>query len=380
MNYKNKIIIITKYTYLIIIILAIFILASCSSKKSENVESIKGKYNSYPIKSLNKEVFIGVDDHFGKDYLSSIFNIAVGINDEIIVFDQNARCFFIIDKNKNLLKKFGQSGQGPGEFNWNIEFSIGNDGDIYVLDKFNVRMSIFDNNGKLKNIFRIDKLFYYSLFTVTQKREIVLNNPSNGYYISVFSDNGKLLKTIGKILEINNKIPQYNTELATGLPYYDENQEIYYVFLYHYNYILLFDKNGNLIRKYDTAQIFPEIKKFLDNPRWIPPEKDTRIRKPSYFSSVTIQNDTFYFCVLDRKNPDDNTIHTSLKYFLYRTDKDMNITAKYSFLERKIERLPDGRTTTIIDDQRFAVSRDGNTVYITDKFICEIWKYNIGLK
>jgi hypothetical protein len=227
MNCKNKISVIIKNKYYLhIIVIAGFILTSCSGKKSENVESIKGKYNSYPIKSLNKEVFIGVDDHFGKDYLSYIFNIAVGINDEIIVFDQNAMCFFIIDKNKNLLNKFGQSGQGPGDFNWNIEFSVGNDGDIYVLDKFNVRMSIFDSNCKLKNIFRIDKLFYYSLFTVTQKREIVLNNPSNGYYISVFSDNGKLLKTIGKILEINSKIPQYNTYLAIGLPYYDENQEI----------------------------------------------------------------------------------------------------------------------------------------------------------
>jgi hypothetical protein len=135
-----------------------------------------------------------------------------------------------------------------------------------------------------------------------------------------------------------------------------------------------------LIRKYDTAQIFPEIKKFLDRPGWIPPEKDTIIRMRTYFSSVTIQNDAFYFCIWDRIDSDGNAIPTSMKYLLYRTNKDMNITSKYSFLERKREKLPDGRTTTIIPDQRFAVSKDGNTVYITDKFICEIWKYNIGLK
>jgi len=63
------------------------------------------------------------------------------------------------DKDGNWVKSWGHHGTGPGEFN--TVHSIANDaqGTLYVADRFNRRIQVFDDDGNLKKIITIDVPF-----------------------------------------------------------------------------------------------------------------------------------------------------------------------------------------------------------------------------
>src|SRR5947199_3423700 len=61
-----------------------------------------------------------------------------------------------VDKNGNWLKSWGERGDKPGEFNTPHTIAADNQGNIYVGDRGNGRIQVFDGNGKLFRIIKID--------------------------------------------------------------------------------------------------------------------------------------------------------------------------------------------------------------------------------
>ncbi|HUI76506.1 MAG TPA: peptidyl-alpha-hydroxyglycine alpha-amidating lyase family protein [Bryobacteraceae bacterium] len=61
-----------------------------------------------------------------------------------------------IDKNGNWVKSWGSKGSAPGQFNIPHSIAIDMQDNIYVGDRTNHRIQVFDTDGNLKRIFTID--------------------------------------------------------------------------------------------------------------------------------------------------------------------------------------------------------------------------------
>src|SRR5689334_15223944 len=64
-----------------------------------------------------------------------------------------------IDKNGNWLKSWGERGDKEGQFNTPHSIAADAKGNIYVADRFNRRIQVFDNNGTFQRAFSIDVPF-----------------------------------------------------------------------------------------------------------------------------------------------------------------------------------------------------------------------------
>ena len=61
-----------------------------------------------------------------------------------------------MNKNGKWLKSFGESGDGPGQFNTPHSIAADAQGNIYVADRGNGRIQVFDGDGKLLRMITID--------------------------------------------------------------------------------------------------------------------------------------------------------------------------------------------------------------------------------
>ena len=84
--------------------------------------------------------------------------------------------------------------------------SIDPEGNIYVYEEKNNRLSIFSNTGEFINTFRVDLVKWnnrlYMEISFGKKGEILLNTPKRGYYITEFSKDGEVLKSIFKMPDL----------------------------------------------------------------------------------------------------------------------------------------------------------------------------------
>ena len=61
------------------------------------------------------------------------------------------------DKNGNWIKSWGERGDKPGEFNTPHSIAADANGNIYVADRFNRRIQVFDSDGKFLRSITIDR-------------------------------------------------------------------------------------------------------------------------------------------------------------------------------------------------------------------------------
>ena len=103
--------------------------------------------------------------------------------------------------NGKLLKKIGREGRGPAEFKWPVSLDTDKQGNVYVADFTNRRISIFDNDGKFLNSFMT---YYCHDVKVDSKGNIYVVGegvfrPRHGdvisEYIHKFSPKGRYIKS-----------------------------------------------------------------------------------------------------------------------------------------------------------------------------------------
>jgi DNA-binding beta-propeller fold protein YncE len=83
-----------------------------------------------------------------------------------VAFDKNGNTFISdgyinsrvakVDKDGNWLKSWGDRGKGPGQFNTPHSIATDAEGNVYVADRGNHRIQVFDGDGKFLRQFTID--------------------------------------------------------------------------------------------------------------------------------------------------------------------------------------------------------------------------------
>ena len=291
---------------------------------------------TYPVVTYTASTFIDVDYIFNNEGLNQPTMVRViPETNEVVVLDEGNVCLYVFSQDGTHLRTIGRKGQGPGDLYRPMFIEVDDWGDIYVFESGNRRISIFSKEGKLYNTFGLEQIPDMrgtpSGLSITKDREVVMNLPSRGYYITVYSRDGEVLREIGDITKygFSGKDVEGRTfdeahfdELyAQGYPFVDENGN-YYIFLNRNPIVKKYNKSGDFIseRKLET----PEIKTILED--WEPPEdrSESYIWYVSFFNQVVYKNSQFYILNMGKPEPDD----TEISMFVYVLDKGLKINKK----------------------------------------------------
>ena len=132
-------------------------------------------------------------DRFGQGTLKKPFGIAV-TEDNVFVTDTNLHALLQFrKKDYKLMRRTGTKGGREGELNIPRGLCIDNNGDVYVADSDNHRVSVFSKDLKFLNCLGTEQLKYPRDVKVTQDSVVVLDGSPN--CIHFFSRSGELLRS-----------------------------------------------------------------------------------------------------------------------------------------------------------------------------------------
>jgi hypothetical protein len=135
---------------------------------------------------------------------------AISPSGDIFVSDgYNNACIHHFDPKGKHIKSWGQSGAGPGEFNLPHNICCDNDGWIYVADRENSRIQIFDTSGNFET--QINNMHRPSGLAITEGSspdcivgelasylDVNKDFPNLGPFVSFFDKRGSLLSRLDK--------------------------------------------------------------------------------------------------------------------------------------------------------------------------------------
>ena len=129
---------------------------------------------------------------FGQEILKRPIGIAV-TEDNVFVTDANLKALFQFSKNNyQLVRRTGNRGGREGELNYPGGLCIDSNGDVFVADCDNNRVSVFSKDLKFLNCLATQQLNYPFDVKVTQDSVVVLDKSPN--CIHFFSRSGDLLR------------------------------------------------------------------------------------------------------------------------------------------------------------------------------------------
>jgi hypothetical protein len=105
---------------------------------------------------MEEELSIGGDVEDEDNVFHKPYDVKVAGDGKIFVLDWGDSTFKIYDNDGKFIRTIGGRGQGPGEFERLIYFSLGSDGNVYVMDSMNHRVAVLDQQGEYIAGFRIE--------------------------------------------------------------------------------------------------------------------------------------------------------------------------------------------------------------------------------
>lgn len=156
----------------------------------------------------------------------------------LYVVDRGNHRVIVLSPVGKFLRQIGGAGQGPEDLMWPKSIAINDDGGIVaVLDSGNNRVQIFSPEGKGLSHFPLHTpKVRASSIALGKAGTILLNEPSRGKLVSVYSREGKELRAFGDLLpssvgypgKPSDKFPQHLLNLAHLLT--DSDGSVWVVF------------------------------------------------------------------------------------------------------------------------------------------------------
>ena len=265
---------------------------SCSYTDNANIDDLSAERLDY-----DRKTFIGIDYTFDNQGLNRPRTVRLfEKTSEIFVLDFGNSCFYVFDLDGTFKRTFGRKGRGPAELLNPLNFDMDSDGNIYVYELGNFRISTFKNSGEFIDTFPLRQAYFdleFRLF-VTDSGEILVNLPERGYYFTVLDNNGSVIRDIGKIPEEIFAWKQGNGIFSVGWPFYDEANEKYYFFSQKHLKIFVFDQNGSVLNEYDLDRVLmnERVRKFFVDPLERVRNKETI--SLGFISDIVYKDDNFY--------------------------------------------------------------------------------------
>jgi hypothetical protein len=139
-------------------------------------------FNNGPFATFNRETDVAWDSA-GNIFVSDGYG-----NKRVVKFD----------KNGNFVKAFGSRGKGPGQFEDVHTIQVDHQGNVYVGDRANKRLSVFDNDGNYKTGY-INVGSPWAICITPGQHQYLYSSNSTG--TTDMTDNGEIYK-----MELDGKI------------------------------------------------------------------------------------------------------------------------------------------------------------------------------
>jgi hypothetical protein len=132
-------------------------------------------FSGGPFATFNRETDIAWDPA-GDSFVSDGYN-----NKRVVKFD----------KNGNFVKAFGSRGRGPGQFEDVHTIQVDHQGNVYVGDRANKRIQVFDNDGNFKTMY-INVGAPWAICITPGQHQYMYSSNSTG--TTDMSENGEIYK------------------------------------------------------------------------------------------------------------------------------------------------------------------------------------------
>lgn len=252
----------------LILLIGFCFLFSCKGERTYSAELKNGIqiiHNKQPISpepTAHLEFVRRIGEMESEDEnLMFVFPIHVARDEErnLYILDSQDYCIKKFDGDGNFLLKFGQHGQGPGEFQYPMLLGIGGENRL-IVQCMDSTYQIFDLKGQYVDRFVMGR--YEGLFMRVMKSGNVVGysmnvsgeNSRKNYLLKIFDLEGKTLHQFGEPLLMSTTRDSWNVNfLSVSL---DKKDFIYASYAYQ-NRIEKYSSTGELLMTIERELLFP---------------------------------------------------------------------------------------------------------------------------
>ena len=137
---------------------------------------------------------------FGIPYLCRPCGVAINSIGYVFVADHQANCIWVFDSDGEYIRRIGQGGNGPAEFNGPIAVAVNSKDELLVSDRENHRIQVFDPDDEfLSQVTSLQsgdaELKYPTGITLDKDDNIIVCNDWNNHVL-MFRPDGSFIKRI----------------------------------------------------------------------------------------------------------------------------------------------------------------------------------------
>ena len=170
--------------------------------------------NSFVIsQSLNFQVINSIGDERDDYFFYEIGGAVCTADKDIFVIDTKGRCVSKFNWEGKFIKKIGQKGQGPGDFNLPSKISFYNK-EIRIYDRLNFGVLTLDQNLNVLHYIKLRRLLFFNVYPLKNDQFLGLSlfnfRAGEKHLITVFNKSEKILASFFNNEDVITKYSDMN--------------------------------------------------------------------------------------------------------------------------------------------------------------------------